>query len=439
MKIFKLFVFITLIFIAESLFFSNFAFAGFSQDDLTGTWVGHTLTTGYEECWEYNTLIVDSQGNVSVTYTNSDGETDSEDNAAKISITSTGILSEAANVSLHGIMSPDKKIVVFTDTWDDGTTYALTVLIKAGETYTQSDLTGTWYEHLLETGNDEGWQYSTITIDSSRNVSIDMTNSDGETESMSNVGVVDIDSTGIMSLAGDSAFHGTMSPDKNTAVITDSDEDDPTYSMSVLVKGGGSFTVSDMQGKWQGYSLTSAASGNWQGWERFSMSTDSQGAFTLQSINSDNESDTASGTLDISPAGIITLDEGGSTLHGVLNMDKDIVTLTQTDDTSTEYTLMVLVKETDFADFSATPLSGKMPLEVAFTDSSSGTVTGWSWDFGDGSTSTEQNPTHTYARPGKYSVSLTVTGNSGSAVEIKTDYITVQGGGMSWLPILLNE
>jgi PKD repeat protein len=56
-------------------------------------------------------------------------------------------------------------------------------------------------------------------------------------------------------------------------------------------------------------------------------------------------------------------------------------------------------------------------LTVAFTDASTdtdGTVVAWSWDFGDGGTSTVQHPTHTYAVGGDYAVSLTVTDNEGA-------------------------
>ncbi|MFA6361911.1 PKD domain-containing protein [Methanoregula sp.] len=53
------------------------------------------------------------------------------------------------------------------------------------------------------------------------------------------------------------------------------------------------------------------------------------------------------------------------------------------------------------------------PLTVILTDTSMGDITGWSWDFGDGSTSTEQNPVHTYSKTGNYSVLLTVTGPAG--------------------------
>ncbi len=40
-------------------------------------------------------------------------------------------------------------------------------------------------------------------------------------------------------------------------------------------------------------------------------------------------------------------------------------------------------------------------------DASIGGATGWTWDFGDGGTSTERNPAHTYAEPGTYTVALT--------------------------------
>jgi PKD repeat protein len=52
-------------------------------------------------------------------------------------------------------------------------------------------------------------------------------------------------------------------------------------------------------------------------------------------------------------------------------------------------------------------------LEVAFTDTSTGGPTGWAWDFDDGSASTLQNPTHTFAEAGRYRVRLTVTNDGG--------------------------
>ncbi len=66
------------------------------------------------------------------------------------------------------------------------------------------------------------------------------------------------------------------------------------------------------------------------------------------------------------------------------------------------------------ADFTAFPREGKAPLTVQFTDTSTGTATGWFWDFGDGFTSTSRNPSHVYSESGTYKVKLTVTDGSGS-------------------------
>jgi PKD repeat protein len=77
------------------------------------------------------------------------------------------------------------------------------------------------------------------------------------------------------------------------------------------------------------------------------------------------------------------------------------------------------------ADFSGSPTSGTSPLEVDFTDLSSGAITSWSWTFGDGGTSFMQNPSHTYTDTGYFDVTLTVTGPGGSDGETKTNYIHV--------------
>ncbi|HXH12490.1 MAG TPA: LamG-like jellyroll fold domain-containing protein [Alphaproteobacteria bacterium] len=94
-------------------------------------------------------------------------------------------------------------------------------------------------------------------------------------------------------------------------------------------------------------------------------------------------------------------------------------------DTETKAAYVTVNMPPPVAAFSGTPTSGAAPLPVAFRDGSSGSITAWSWDFGDGATSTAQNPSHTYAAPGSYTVSLTVTGPGGSDSEVKAHYITV--------------
>ncbi|RUA29098.1 MAG: hypothetical protein DSY76_03690 [Bacteroidetes bacterium] len=90
------------------------------------------------------------------------------------------------------------------------------------------------------------------------------------------------------------------------------------------------------------------------------------------------------------------------------------------------------------ADFTATPLYGNTPLLVQFTDATTnGTPTSWFWEFGDGNTSTLQNPSHTYNADGLYTVKLTVTENADSSVAEKIDYINV--GGIGFNEINLEE
>ncbi|UCG57711.1 MAG: S8 family serine peptidase [Phycisphaerales bacterium] len=77
------------------------------------------------------------------------------------------------------------------------------------------------------------------------------------------------------------------------------------------------------------------------------------------------------------------------------------------------------------AHFTVDPNAGDAPLTVQFTDKSSGSVTAWSWDFGDGGTSNLQSPSHTYEDPGDYTVTLTATGPRGLDTRTETDCIHV--------------
>ncbi len=81
--------------------------------------------------------------------------------------------------------------------------------------------------------------------------------------------------------------------------------------------------------------------------------------------------------------------------------------------------------------FTANVTTGETPLAVQFTDLTTHSPTAWAWDFGDGGTSTLQNPTHTYLAAGTYTVSLTVTKKDVNNLDAnvtgtKIDYITIE-------------
>ncbi len=77
------------------------------------------------------------------------------------------------------------------------------------------------------------------------------------------------------------------------------------------------------------------------------------------------------------------------------------------------------------AAFTGAPTSGSAPLAVTFTDTSTGGPTAWTWDFGDGTSSTAQNPSKTYAASGTYTVSLTSSNSVASDTATAVDYVTV--------------
>lgn len=80
------------------------------------------------------------------------------------------------------------------------------------------------------------------------------------------------------------------------------------------------------------------------------------------------------------------------------------------------------------ANFDASPKTGEGPLTVSFqnlTDQGGGTETTWFWAFGDGTTSEERNPVHTFLEKGKYTVTFTAMNSVGTDTETKVDFITV--------------
>ena len=87
--------------------------------------------------------------------------------------------------------------------------------------------------------------------------------------------------------------------------------------------------------------------------------------------------------------------------------------------------ITVLLLSPPVANFTATPTSGTAPLTVQFTDESTNSPTSWNWTFGDGGTSTLQNPTHTYTSTWPYNVGLTVANAKGSATTVQTGYVNV--------------
>ena len=92
----------------------------------------------------------------------------------------------------------------------------------------------------------------------------------------------------------------------------------------------------------------------------------------------------------------------------------------------------ITVSANPVTDFIGTPLTGCFPLPVQFTDLSSpvsGSIDTRQWDFGDGNSSTVQNPLHVYTGSGNYNVSLLVKNTAGCTKSLtKINYISINTG-----------
>lgn len=77
------------------------------------------------------------------------------------------------------------------------------------------------------------------------------------------------------------------------------------------------------------------------------------------------------------------------------------------------------------AAFIANVTTGPAPLTVSFTDTSTGSPTSWFWEFGDGATSTQRNPTHIYTSAGAYNVALSITVSGATYGFARDAYISI--------------
>ncbi|HWQ62902.1 MAG TPA: PKD domain-containing protein, partial [Methanospirillum sp.] len=112
---------------------------------------------------------------------------------------------------------------------------------------------------------------------------------------------------------------------------------------------------------------------------------------------------------------------GTSMLGSVDNWSLNALSTVQSNSTSGS-------SDTIQVSFTANTIRGSAPLTVAFTSTCQGNPTAYSWNFGDGKTSGEINPTHTYTVPGTYSVTLKAMNANSGAIGVLPDLITVTDG-----------
>lgn len=102
------------------------------------------------------------------------------------------------------------------------------------------------------------------------------------------------------------------------------------------------------------------------------------------------------------------------------------VTLTATNTNGSNSTSQtVSIFSAPVANFTASPRFANPGTPIAFTDTSSGNIATWLWNFGDSTTSSTPNPTKSFVTEGNYDITLSVTNPAGTDTVIKTGYISI--------------
>ncbi|MCL4265868.1 MAG: SBBP repeat-containing protein [Anaerolineae bacterium] len=134
--------------------------------------------------------------------------------------------------------------------------------------------------------------------------------------------------------------------------------------------------------------------------------------------------------LDRSDDGRIYL--AGATLSTDFPVSANAYAITHSGEYDAYFTSFVVTVTNHVAsDFTAVPTIGPAPLTVQFTNLSVGENLTAAWQFGDGQTSTDFNPSHTYTQPGSYTVTLTVAGPDG------VDSVSQPNAVRVWWPVYL--
>jgi PKD repeat protein len=158
---------------------------------------------------------------------------------------------------------------------------------------------------------------------------------------------------------------------------------------------------------------------------------------TFSGIANDAEDGPLSSTIHWTSSADGALGDGASIQTSSLSLGAHTISASVVDSSGAPATASITITVTPaapVASFTRVPAGGGFaPLTVSFTDTSTGDVTSWSWDFGDGGTSTAQNPAHTYDAGG-FTITLTVTGPGGSDTFSQVIVVASSGGGGGCIP-----
>ena len=219
-----------------------------TTSDLAGTWSVHGLVSGDGSAWRgwyHYEEQTDSAGNriqIPGSYVNSDGQSNDGAGSEPMTVSSDGIVRLPGVSESHGALSPNKGFIALTQTGHIPGRGGFDLCLcqkRSGMTFSQSDLTGTWFIHGLVSGYEEdpqSWVRGTMEIRADGSYTSAMTNTSGEINT--DGGPVTLATDGTFSFQthlSSQSPHGTMSDDKEVIVFT-MDDGGGGYDLCILTR-----------------------------------------------------------------------------------------------------------------------------------------------------------------------------------------------------------
>lgn len=338
----------------------SLAGSAFGLADLQGTWNFHGLISGDSPAetpgWYWGSFTADSTGAVTSasTITDSLGNSYYTPSIGAFNISTSGIVTNPGAASYRGVMNKNKDMIVATVTMAPGAStdvsgYNFQISLKSGGTFSLSDLQGTWNMHYLVAGDGpsprNGWGYGTIVIDGNGNVTFTSSTRSDNDSTLPGPSTISITSSGVVSYAGISSFHGVMSQDKNMFIATMNDSGGG-YALIIFQKAGGTFSQSDLTGTWNMHRLTSGDYPQWNGWTYGSGTADSSGSMAWAFVNRSNGNTSSLSTpmqLAIGSTEVVT-DINRPIFQGVMSLSKDLIVATSNHNSTYGYNLWIFMK-----------------------------------------------------------------------------------------------
>ncbi len=284
----------------------------YSISDLCGTWSSHSLATAPGgPWWERATLEIEADGSYQADVTDSNEASYSLSGALQIS--SYGTVSQNGGNTFSGNLDVGKTVIASTDTWSSGDPGAseIKMWVKQADTYSISDLQGTWTFHGLASGSDSPWWIrGTATINADGFFVASLVEIDGEEDTVT--GQFNIDQNGAITMTGRDSweFQGNLNANKTVLVSTETwTTDSPGASeMKIWVRQNTPYTVSDLQGLWAVQGIASRNSSLWR--TRGSLEIQTTGKARVTLIDQDGSPTAETVNISITQEGVLAKDDG---------------------------------------------------------------------------------------------------------------------------------